>query len=298
MRSSVLSRSVIAVASLAIGSAVFVAAPATAATANGITREDVLAAASSLRADPEDGSPQNGTPELAALAAKACGPLGSDTFGVFGQPVATPDSVDGLTVTVLRQSAEDVEGPTGFPFGNLDTCTFAAVAPLGSGTTFTGDLEVTTSTVRLTDFPFGQGTTSTVTSRLSGDVFVSPVTQATSSFSFAGAEANGLVTAPNGQRVLTVTKIADKKSKAAKKAAKRTYVKRIKAAKKSYAKAVKRAHGSPTKKAVARAAYLSRRSAVKSSYSYAIADYKLVKTRSAAADARRFSVSTGPSIVG
>jgi hypothetical protein len=301
MRTSILSRSAIAVATLAIGSAALVAAPATAATSNGVTREEVLAAAAAVRADAASEATSDSTQaKLAALAAKVCGPTVDDRFNVFGQPVSTPDSVDGLTITVIQPTGMPEETPPfPSPFLGIDSCTFVAVAPIGGATTFAGDLSVSTATLDPFAGPFGPGqSTSDNVYALSGDVFSSPPMKVTHSVNFSAMAAEGLVTSENGQRVLTVSKIADKKSKAAKKAAKARYVKRTKAAKKTYARALKRAGSNRAAKDAARMTYLSRRASLKSAYAYAIADYKLVKTRSRQADARRFSVSTGSPLGG
>ncbi len=298
MRSSVLSRSVIAVASLAIGSAALAASPATAAPSTVLTRGEVLAAAAALRADAVSGRQSETSKALIdALAAKVCGIPVDSVFLSGGTAVTVPDSVDGLTVTVLQPSETPAGGPT-TPFGDVDSCTFAAVAPIGGSTTFDGDLDVTTDNLFFPGGiggPGGIGSSTENTSRyqLSGNVFASPAVKTTHQISFSSLTSEGLVTTPDGKRVLTESKIADTKSKAVKKAAKKTYVKRIKAAKKTYAKAVKRAGGNQTKKAAARMAYVNRRAVLTSAYAYAIADYKLVKTRSTQADARRFSVTSG-----
>jgi hypothetical protein len=227
-----------------------------------------------------------------ALAAKVCAiPLDSIVLA-GGQAVDVPDSVDGLAVTALQDSDDENDGPF-FPFGGVDSCTFSAVAPVGASSTFTGDLEVTTMVVNLGGIGGSPVTgDGTATYRLSGDVFTSTPVKVANTLAVSSLRSEGLVTSQNGARVLTLTKIADTKSKAAKKAAKAKYVKRTKAAKKTYAKAVRRAGSNQGKKAQARLAYVSRRSAVKASYKYAVADYKLVKTRSTNAEARPFSVKT------
>jgi hypothetical protein len=285
MRSSVLSRSVIAVASLAIGSAALIAAPATAATSTGITREMVLTAAESLRADA-------GTPTPAAQAAVDamarlhCGiPAGTET-NAYGRPVDTPDGVDGLAITALVETPDASDGT--FPFGS---CSFTAIAPIGAATTFSGEATVDQFLYSPVGENANRPTYTSAIYQLSGDVFASPAAQVQYGYSFARITSTGLLTGPGSKRVLTTTKVADKKSKAVKRYAKKKYEKRVKAAKKAYAKALKKAGSNQARKADARVAYASRKASVTSLYKYQVANYKLVNIRSSQADARRFSVT-------
>jgi hypothetical protein len=289
MRSSVLSRSVIAVASLAIGSAVLVAAPATAATSTGITREMVLTAASSLRADAGAPTPA-AQAALDSLSRLHCDiPAGAEVE-TAARPVDTPDGVDGLALTALigtPDASEDQDSPG--PFGS---CSFTAIAPIGDRTTFSGEAAVDSIAVTVTSTGgFGDVSSTSTIFQLSGDVFASPAVQIQSGYALARMSATGLLTGPGSKRVLTTVKVADKKSKAVKRYAKKKYEKRIKAAKKAYAKALKRAGGNTAKKAEARMVYAARTSSVTSLYRYQVANYKLVKIRSSQADARRFSVT-------
>lgn len=280
MRTTILTRSAIAVATLAVASAALVAAPAQAATTNGITRGEVLAAANEARTSPTTDGPVP-TTAVEALAAKSCGVTTSEVLDAIVSPVSTPDSVDGLTVTALLSA-----GPSGSEGPSSRTCTFAAAAAVGGGTTLSGEAIVGTYS-----FDESFQTPAIQTFRLTGDVFASPAFTSTSTFAITAFTADGLATGQPSKRVLTLTKKFDKKTKADKKAAKKAYAKRLKAAKKSYAKALKKAGSTRSKKAAARAAYTARRSSAKKAYSYAIADFKYVKTRSKQADGIRFSVS-------
>jgi hypothetical protein len=279
MRTSILTRSAVAVATLAVGSAVLVAAPAQAATTNGITRAEVLAAANEARTSLSANRPTS-SPAITALASKACGVPLSGVSQAIASPVDTPDSVDGVAVSAfLVPETDSEESPT-------RTCTFAAGAAVGSGTSLSGEAIVATY---LFD---GRSITPSLQSLdLSGDVFASSAVMTTTGFVLTSFGASGLATGQPSKRVVTLTKKFDKKSKADKKAAKKAYVKRLKAAKKAYAKALKKAGSSRSKKSAARAAYTARRSSAKQAYSYAIADYKYVKTRTKQADSVRFSVS-------
>lgn len=316
MRTSILTRSAVAVATLAIGSAALVAAPAQAATSNGITRDEVLAAAAGLRVDqPSPGGPGESGPivlsaaaaeltpgekALASLAAKGCGITPSPETPVFGQPAETPDGVDGLVVIALLSGE-----PASEYLSDAELCTFVALAPVATRSTFTGGVNVTGATLRPTadgipSFPFGDVTVTASSEQytLSGDVFASPARTTSGGFTVLGFDAEGLVKSPSSKQALSSVKIADKKTKADKRAAKKAYVKRLKAVKKSYAKAVKRARGNTVKKVEARMLYSARRSAAKATYAYAVADYKLVNLRGATTDERRFSVAANNNILG
>jgi len=290
MRTSILSRSAIAVASLAIGSATLAAVPAGAATPTGVTRDMVLAAAASVRADGAIDNPEATSPAsqvlLDALVTRVCDVSDGYDGEAYGTAVETPDGADGVAVTALLSLGEGpIDGAA------YKTCSFVAVAPIGNATTFSGEATVSTLTLNFQSEgePF---TPSREAYELTGDVFVSPAVQATGGIAFSGVQAQGLLTSPGTTRVLTISKVADKKTKAEKRYAKKKYEKRIKAAKKAYAKALKRAGGDTVKKTAARLTYASRKASVTSRYKYQIASYKLVKTRSTQAQSRRFSVET------
>lgn len=295
MRTSILSRSVIAAATLAVGSAAFVAVPANAASANGVTREEVLAAASALRVDRtrqiDPSAPTQSA--LDVLAAKVCG---TNVLETSAQPVETPDSVDGLAVTsIVSTEGQPVTDSGSSLVPGIASCSFTAVATLDGATTFSGEAQVFTAN----DFgPIGGGPILSVAEQpaftnnvygLSSNVFVSPA-EIQSGFSATSIQAEGLVKSPDSKRVLTSVKVADKKSTAEKKAAKKAYSKRIKAIKKAYSKAKRKAGSNAEKKAVARLKYATRKASAKAAYRYAVADYKLVNQRTKVADERRFAV--------
>ncbi|REK73042.1 hypothetical protein DX116_05495 [Aeromicrobium endophyticum] len=279
----------IAAATLAVGSAAFAAVPATAATASGVTRGEVLAAASALRADrAQQIDPSAPTQSaLDVLAAKVCGP---NVLETFAQPVETPNSVDGLAVTSLVPTVTDSSSriPT-------TSCSFTAIATLDGRATFSGEAHVFSANnfgpigIESTISAAGQPSFTSNVYSLSSNVFVSPAV-IESGYSAYNIQAEGLVKGPDSQRVLTSVKIADKKSKAEKKAAKKAYSKRTKAIKKSFAKAKRKAGSNAEKKAVARMTYATRRASAKAAYRYAVADYKLVNQRTKVADERRFLV--------
>lgn len=299
MRTSTLSRSVMAVASLAIGSAVFAAVPATAATATGITRTEVLAAASGLRADlaTSDELSEKTQAAVNALVAKVCGP---DARYRTTQPVEVPDGVDGLAVTSFVTPSG-----TQFRVSTNEVCSFTALAPIAGGTTFSGEARVETDS----SFFFGEDSRIRIdessstdnTYPLADDVFVSPAQRSTSpsyAIPYTSVDAEGLVRSPGSQRVLTSVKVTDTKTKADKRVAKKAYVKRLKAVKKSYTKALRKAGKSAQKKATARTKYLSRRTSAKNAYAYAIADYKFVNRRTTQAAERRFDATANSILSG
>lgn len=280
MRTSILSRSVIAVATLAVGSAAFAAVPANAATYNGITRAEVLAATNEARAIfTSDADPA--TPAVKALAAKGCGVSPDDITYAYASPAYEPDGVDGLAVNAQLKGVPTESDPTGSLARN---CTFGALATVGAQSTLNGEAIVGTETYN------DRYSSSADTFDLSGNVFASPAIVSTDSYAATVLLASGIVDGKPSATVLTKTKKADKKSSADKKAAKKAYAKRLKAIKKSYKKALKKAGSSQSKKAVAKATYKARRSSAKQAYRYAVAPYKFVNVRSKKADGVRFSI--------
>jgi hypothetical protein len=247
MRSSILSRSVVAVASLAIGSVALAAVPATAATPSGITREAVLSLASAARAD-------NGEPSLATRTAAAamlnreCGVASDQVLDASTvrevSPVNANAPVDGVYITASVTSQ-------GTP---VRECAIGVVAPVVAGSSLSG-----TATLSTSSFGSTQTTTATPTA-LSGDVSVITLKQATLfsvSFTYKAEGASTKTTSTT-----TSVKVKDTKTKAQKKAAKKKYVKRLKAAKKTFKKAERKAD-SKAQKVKAKKAYKARRAAAK-----------------------------------
>lgn len=316
MRSSFLSRSVVAVATVAVGSVALAAVPASAATTSGVTRDSVLAAAAGVRADREGDTSSPSTQKvLEELVSRSCTvQTGAPTF-VSGNPLEDAGSVDGLSVfAAWFTDGSQSPSPT---FDNVSVCTFVAVAPTASGLELTGKATVDSAVITLTDdeeedtgeeeddgweddtlsriqalTPVFDETTTTYT--LSGDVFVTPAVQ--NATGLVGFSARAAGTATRTDPVFTTEKVADKKSKADKKAARSKYEKRLKAAKSKYAKALDRAGSSATKKAAAKKTYRAARATARAKYAYAIADYKLAKVRSKKTDDRPFSftIDQGP----
>lgn len=277
MRTSILSRSVIAVASLAIGSVALAATPATAASPSGITRDQVLTAANNYRA--------GGTmeqyftvilPQFTAIARSACGPAAGEEPYFDISPTAAGQAADGFLLKVYNDEAETSQ------------CLVAILATTDPAKTLAGSLTVNATTA--IDYPDGPKTVRPPASQaLSGDVFVSaPITVSGDTYiDDASFTANGNTT--RSFKVTTTTKVKDKKTTSEKKSAKKKFEKRNKAAKKSYKKALDKAGKSKYKKAAAKRAYSAKKASVKAKYKYSTANYKLVKKTTIAVDNTPFA---------
>lgn len=259
MRTSLITRSVVAVASLAIGSAALAAVPATAATPSGITRDMVLTAAASVRAAPPGSFNEYGAAgnrALKAMANRACSidPDGPESyFGAIAGATAPGGAADGVVVTaVLGDSLlSGPESPTRI-------CTFGAVATTAAGSVLSG-------TATINGAP----------SALPGDVFATPATRSELTGS-PGMSTVFPAFAASGNAVQSITvKIKDKKTAKQKKAAKKTYAKRLASVKKVYKKALAKAGSSRSKKAAATKTYKAKVKSAKATYRYRIANYKL-----------------------
>lgn len=273
MRSSILSRSVIAVASLAIGSVALAATPATAATPSGITRETVLTAAAGLRiTTPTADQSAATTAAVRDITIKGCGIPASDVnqFLVQAKPTQAGDDADGIVLAAYIYGSQN------------RSCTIGAFATADASFQLTGTV---TAVSNQTPAPSSPSTT-LLTAALSGDVFVTPSITSTSPFVTVSAVGNAAKSTTN----TVVTKVADKKTKSQKKAAKKKYEKRIKAAKKSYKKALAKAGSSKSKKAAAKKVYKAKRADAKARYKKSIAGFKIVKTTVTTTENRPFSV--------
>ncbi|MBP2390017.1 hypothetical protein [Aeromicrobium fastidiosum] len=286
MRTSILSRSVIAVATLAIGSVALVAAPATAATPSGITRQQVLSAADAGRSINSYEDYLAASEQMRAIAAPTCKIAADDQVDVGFRSASAGKNADGVIIQAFISAGDSERAPS-------RQCVVAAIASADPSLTLSGKLTLTGTSDA--DVPTLRGVpnevTTTLNADLSGDVFVSaalPVADASRQIYNASFTATGNTT--RSDKVLTIDKVADTKSKASKRFAKKKYVQRLKAAKKAYAKAVKQAGGNASAKAAARSAYSARRAAAGSRYAYAIADYKLTKTRTTQTIDRPFSI--------
>lgn len=275
MRTSVLSRSVVAVASLALASAALTSAPASAAPSE-VTRAEVLAVTDAVRAESPTSSPgaySIGTMRaLQALATRACSVEqnpGQYVYGVDAIVTQTGQGADGLAVraSVYREA----EPMNSF----VHVCDFGAVASRATSSALSGSAQL------------GQTPTTTP---LSGEVTVTPPILYPSTL-------NGPLTfRTTGQstqsvNVVTSKKVSTPKSSKTKKYAKKKYAKRIKAAKKSYAKALKKAGHSKTKKAAAKKSYVKKRATAKAAYRKSVATFKIVRTTTVRKTSTPFDLS-------
>jgi len=291
MRTSLLSRSVIAVATLGIGSAALAVTPATAATASGVTRDQVLTVVNGIRAAEASNDyivPADVSRALRALVYKTCDIVSDEDEGAEirdVQPLTAGDDAQGVLVTarVYRN------------FSNTADCTFVAVATSDTSSALSG-----TATVKGTRNLFDEATDSyvptpvTQTTALSGDAYTSPViiTPSYNNDYLYDTSAAAAGNATKTTEVAVSKHVKDKKTKSEKKKAKAKYEKKIKSIKKSYAKALDKAGKSKSKKAAAKKAYKAKRAAAKAAYKYAIAGYKIVKSTNKVVDVRPFSIAT------
>jgi mRNA-degrading endonuclease RelE of RelBE toxin-antitoxin system len=280
MRTTVLSRSVVAVASLAIGSAALAAVPATAATPSGVTRDQVLAATNGLRAAISSGN--DVTPAtikaLRAIVYRACAVNSDDgelLYAVDGRPTGAGASADGLAAYGQIYNAAD---------GTVRQCAVGAVA----STTTTHVLSGTVSLSAKVD-PGAQNRV--VATALSGDVAVTAPIIAAGSETFTGDPALTASGAATQTIKVPAKTVKDKKTSKEKKAAKKKYAKKLASLKKSYDKAVKRAGSSKSRKAAAKKTYTAKKKAAKATYRYAIANYRIVKKATTTQDVRPFSIT-------
>ena len=270
MRTSLLSRTVIAMASLGIGSVALAAAPATAAATNGITRDMVLTAAAGVRADGDFPFSDTTTAALGALVSRSCDLTGAAGVQNFAETIDTRGSVDALIV-VSRFIADE----------NTHDCTFVAIASSDASLSLSGELAVT-------DFGTNEGATPY---QLSGDVMVSKaVTTAAGSFD-TGFTAVGATV--GSSRALTIYKVPDKKTKSDKALARTKYDTRVTNAKRAYGKALKKADTKAERKA-AKHAYSARKALARKKFTYAVAGYKLAKVRTTQKVLRPFLVKVAP----
>ncbi len=281
MRKSVLSRSLIAIASLAVASATLAAVPATAATASGITRDQVLAATAAARVDnpaidPGEFAPI-GSRAIRVLANRACAVDPDSELVYFGStmPTQAGDDADGLLVSAVIMDLSDLMGggPSG-PEGRL--CTFGALATADPSFSLSGTATLNYQT--------------TSTHSLSGDAYVTPAR------SFKIADLEGIeegtlglpsFSASGNATKTTPVKVSTPKTTKQRQAAKKAYSKALKLAKKSYIKANKKAEDSKKKKAAAKKAYSKKKATAKAKYKKATATFKIVNS----IDSRPFAIS-------
>jgi hypothetical protein len=289
MRSSILSRSVVALATVAIGSAALAATPANAASASGVTRDQVLTAANGVRAA-TGAQPSYSAATVRAMRAivvAGCDAGDASPFLNTVRAVTTSDDADGLIITASIDT-----------FSDNYLCTVAAFATSDTSSTLSGTVKIAgtvDSTVFGPGFPTTASTPVDQTSALSGDAYVTPAIR--TQYSDFGptnvnVDASATGTATKTTTTTTNVKVKDKKTKSEKKAAKKKFSKRLAQAKKNYVKALDKAGSSKSKKAAAKRVYAKARALAKAKYKYATAGYKIVKKKSTISDARPFSITT------
>lgn len=272
MRTSILSRSVIAIASLAITSAALAATPATAATAPSVTRDLVLTAANGLRlTDPTEAQVEATFRAMQRIAVRSCAldtELGE--FFILDEfvPVTASNNADGLLI----------RGQVGsFGLGLSRDCTIAAFTATDPAFRLSGSVNI--SGVKV-------GEDEPVTVRLHSGVLAANVyvTKPIDAREYDNLTASASGSATKTTTTTTSTKVSTPKSAAQKKAAKKKYNAKVKAAKKKYAKAGK------TKKA--KQVMTKSISRAKKVYKSAIASFKIVKKTTSKTDKRPFSITT------
>jgi hypothetical protein len=289
MRHTMLSRSVIAVASLAVGSAAFAAVPATAASAAGVTREQVLTAVDGVR-NASNTQPQYSPATVRAMRAiVVAGCDAGDTIPYLDsvKAVTTSDDADGLIITAQIET-----------FSNDYLCTVGAFATTDTSSTLSGTAKIS-GTVENLDYRDSEVITTTTpidqTSALSGDAYLTPaITTQYGQFgpTTVRLDASATGTATKTTTTTTNVKVTDKKSAKEKKAAKKKFSKRLAQAKKNYAKALDKAGSSKNKKAAAKRVYAKARALAKAKYAADVSSVKIVQRRSTTSEARAFDITT------
>lgn len=278
MRTSIVTRSVIAVASLAISSAALAITPATAtttpSTASSITRDMVLTHAAHLRhMDETGGSPtfaeQRGLWRLVELACDF-EEEGNNWFitATRNAPQSAEGPVDGLMVTA-RLAEFDDQGN-----GSERQCTFVALATKDPAAELSGDVSMNLGIVKGGDVPQGTYDTKILTSKASGNVYVTPAFNSSEYVLFGSFTAAGATTRTTS--TTTNKTVVTPKSAAVKEAAKKAYDTKLKTARKVYTKALKKAGKSKASKrkkmkAAANKVYNEKKATAKAAYTKAIA---------------------------
>ena len=248
MRSSILTRSAVAVVSLAVGSVALAAAPASAGTASdsGTTRQTVLTIADSAR----QGDPLSD--EALALVARVCKIGIDDGRDIDLQPTYDPDGVDGFLVQALIEP----EGSS-----SSRACTFAALATIRPLSTMTGTATVSAEQFDVLDVQRAAAPSHDFT--VSGDVYVTTPVDDISYGDYGSATATGDVVVTEASTT-TSSRVVTPKSTTHKRAAYTAYHRTIDTAQAKLARALKKADGSSSKKASARKTYSARKKAAKS----------------------------------
>lgn len=247
MRSSILTRSALAVASLAIGSVALTAAPATADTPSGVTRELIASSARGTFTDDNDTATKTLISKVCKSGTVADEDYTSRTF-IFS------DDVDGVLVQARVDRQEGVEGSGRY-------CTFAALATVAPYASLSGTVTISADqldrSARVSD--------AAVLSRsftLSGDVYVTePITTVDYAFGSTGVASGSVVKVE--QATTSTSRVSTPKSSAVKSKALASYQRTIASAKAKLSKSLKKAGDSRSKKAAARKIYAARKKAAK-----------------------------------
>ncbi len=277
MRSTLLSRSVIAVASLAIGSVALAAAPATAATPSGITRDAVLTLAAAARADATAASTRAAARDIlgrecALTAGESITTIESGFFVTTVTAVTPSTTADGVSISGFVSSG-------GTP---VRQCVVGVIAPTAPGFALSGQATLSVTTT---------AAPAQAQSTLSGDVSVTAVNNLPNITGVTGSSYSASGATSKTSTVRTSTKVKDRKTTKEKKAAKKKYDKKLKALKKSYKKALGKAGSSKAKKRAAQKSYSAKKKTAKATYRYAIAGYKIVTKTKKVTESRPFSVT-------
>lgn len=273
MRTSILSRSVIAIASLALGSVALVAAPAQAASASGITMDMVYTANSGLRfgSGPDDPNPTPHTLQaVRSILSRSCtisSDIGEVLLNVGGIPTTTHRGGYGLVA--YGEVYNEI-------FDTSRDCIVGAAAVNDGQYVLTGSGTLTVWTVPVGASDDVVPTPRSKTQALSGDAFSMAADAVPANEQIVDATFAATGSSVGTYTYTRTTKVLKPKTVKQKKAAKKAYTTKLKGAKKSYAKALKKAGSSKSKKAAAKQAYSKKRAKAKATYKKAVATYKLI----------------------
>ena len=305
MRTSLLSRSVVALATLGISSAALAAVPASAASPAAVTRQQVLAVMDAFRNeaagnwDDLEGL-KSAQRALFGITSTVCGvQIDAEQYDYYrgeARPILAKQA-EGLLVSIdVSQFSDDQSA-------GYRLCSFAVLAASEDGATLGGQATIGYVPVPPapptppgeedpSEQPAPVAPPAPVTTTLSGDVFTAPVLNFSSEdqFDWIGVSFAADGTATTKTPALVTKKVWDKKSTSEKKAAKKKYVKRLKAAKATYKRALGKAKGDTSKKAAAKQAYRKQRADATTKYKYAIWNYRYVKVSDTRTDIRPFTV--------
>lgn len=246
MRSSLLTRSAVTVATLAIGSVTLAAAPASADTV-GTSRLTVLSIADGERT----GGPFSNDDDVDALVEKVCA-IGDAEYYYGISPTYEANGVDGFLVqAAVRIGDTDV----------ASNCTFAAFAATRPSSTMSGTATISLREPAVIDAErlVAADAAPRHDFALSGEVYVTAPVDDIGYEDAAIATASGAVTTTEAS-TSTTSRVVTPKSTERKRAAYKAYNRTLDKAQAKLAKALKKADGS-SKKTAARKAYAARKKA-------------------------------------